>query len=349
MPEPRPADSAPQGTPPRWPPVTYWMKVAAGVLIVIALARVTLEIGSVLVLILVAFILALGFQRPVVALERRGMRRGYAVALGLVGGIVLLGAFLWLVLPDIISEVRAFIKDAPQQLQDDPFLSSLNERFGLAKRIQDLAPRVPSTVLSLLGDFAVFVFNALTVLILTIFFTVNMPKLRAALARLVHPERREDYEEIVDEATLRVGGYVIGNLIVSAIAGIVSFVAFLIIGVPFAAALAFLVALLDLIPTVGALIAAAVAVLVALLGGIGDAIATGVFFLVYQQVENYLIQPRVMRRAVSMSPALVIVAILIGGSLLGVVGALLAIPIAAVIKIMIQELYIEDRIESLER
>jgi predicted PurR-regulated permease PerM len=162
---------------------------------------------------------------------------------------------------------------------------------------------------------------------------------------LLRREERAHFEAIIEESTQRVGGYIMGNITISLFAGVTSFVALLVIGVPYAAALAFWVALTDLIPTVGAILGALVAVLVAAFAGVPELVATVIYFAIYQQVENYVIAPRVMRKAIEMSAAAVIVAVLIGGSLAGFIGALLALPAAAVIKIVVRQLYIEDRLE----
>jgi predicted PurR-regulated permease PerM len=326
------------------------MKVAAGVLLVLGGARVLLAIGDILVLVLVSLILALGFQPSVVWLERRGLSRGRAVGLGLLAGAILIGAFLALVLPGVIRQVVELARAAPEYIEratrESGFLADLNERFDLEARIQDLGSEAPETVLGLVGSFAGLVINSLTVLVLTIYFTVNLPRMRAGVARLLGRQDREEFEGIYDQSIRRVGGYVQGNLLISAIAGITSFVALLIIGVPFAAALAFLVAILDLIPSIGATLGAAMAAVVAAFAGLPEFIATVAFFIVYQQVENYVIQPRVMGRTVETSTGVVILAVLIGGALLGVVGALLAIPTAAIIKVVFDELVLEERLEQ---
>jgi predicted PurR-regulated permease PerM len=229
-------------------------------------------------------------------------------------------------------------------MRESPLLADLNERFDLRSTVQDAGAELPGTVLGFVGSLTSLVFNSLTVLILTIYFTVNLPNMRDAVAALLGRRERADFQQIFQESVDRVGGYVLGNLAVSAVAGVVSFVALAVIGVPFAAALAFFVALTDLVPTVGAIIGAAVASVVAAFVGIPQLIATAVFFVVYQQIENYVIQPAVMRRAVDMAAPMVILAVLIGGTLLGVIGALLAIPTAAIIKVAFRELYLEDRV-----
>ena len=333
----------------RWPPVTYWIKVTAAVLLVIGAARVVLAVGDILVLVLVSLVLAFGFQPAVTWLERRGLSRGLAVTVGILLGGVVIGVFLALVLPDVIRQLADLIRTAPRYfdraVRKSSLLADLNERFDLEGKLEDAGNELPGTVLGLIGSFAALVFNSLTVFILTIYFTVNLPKMRAAAATLLGREDRSDFQEIFQESIHRVGGYVLGNLTISAIAGVTSFIALLIIGVPFAAALAFFVAITDLIPTVGAIIGAVMAAVVAAFVGLPEFIATVAFFLIYQQVENYLIQPRVMRRAIDMSAPLVILAVLIGGALLGVVGALLAIPTAAIAKVAFRELYLEDRVE----
>lgn len=330
-----------------WPPVTYWMKVAAGVLVVIGAARVLLAIGDVLVLVGVSLVLALGFQPAVSWFERRGLSRGWAVGLGLLAGAVVVLAFLALVLPDVIREVVELARTAPEYIaratRESAFLADLNERFDLESRIQDVGGELPGTVLGLIGSFTALVFNSLTVLVLTTYFTVNLPQMQAGVARLLGRQDREEFHQIYDESIKRVGGYVLGNMLISAIAGVTAFIVLVIIGVPFAAALAFFVALTDLIPTIGAILGAAAAALVAAFAGLPQFIATVAWFLVYQQVENYVIQPRVMGRTVQMSAPMVILAVLVGGVLLGVVGALLAIPAAAIIKILVRELVVEER------
>ena len=336
----------------RWPPVTYWMKVTAGVLIVIGFAQLLLAIGDILVLLLVSLVLAFGFQPALSWMERRGLRRGTSVALGLLGGAALFGLFFWLVLPDVIAEISALVKKAPEYFEEaregSGLLADLNQRFDLESKIQDLSATLPATALGLVGSFTSLVFNSLTVLILTIYFTINLPKMKRAFAVMLGREDREEFYEIYNESVRRVGGYVLGNLLVSAIAGVTSFIVLTVIGVPFAAALAFLTAVLDLIPTIGALIAAVLASVVAAFAGVPELIATAAFYLVYQQVENYVIQPRVMGRTIEMSAPVIILAVLIGGSLLGVIGALLAIPIAAILKVAVGELYLEERMERIK-
>ncbi|HEV8682603.1 MAG TPA: AI-2E family transporter [Actinomycetota bacterium] len=332
----------------RWPPASYWMKVAAGVLVVIFLANMLVRVQNVVILLLVSVVLAVGFQPAVHSLMRRGLPRGLAVASIFLTGLVVVAGFLALVLPIVIREIAGLVAAAPGYLeraqQDSPLLADLDQRFNLIEGLQSLGRNLPTTVLSFVRSFTAFVFNTLTVFILTIYFATAMPGIRRGVAELLERERRAEFEAILEESIQRVGGYVLGQLTLGAIAGVTSFIALSLLGIPYAAALAFWVALTDLIPTIGALLGALAGVVVAAFVGLPQLIGTAVFFLVYQQVENYFIGPRVMRRAIDMSAAAVITAVLIGGSLAGFVGALLALPVAAIIKISVRELFVERRL-----
>jgi predicted PurR-regulated permease PerM len=153
---------------------------------------------------------------------------------------------------------------------------------------------------------------------------------------------------LLAESLEKVGRYVSGNIVISLIAGGASFIFLTAFGIPFAPAVAMWVAIADLIPTVGATLGALVAVVAALFSTTGDLIATIVFFVIYQQIENYVIAPRVMKHAVDVSPAGVIIAVLIGGSLFGFSGALIALPVAAVAKVVVNDLWLRDRLDTRE-
>ncbi len=331
----------------RWPPVTYWMRATAGVLAILGLARLLLAIGNILILLLISLVLAIGFQPAIDWLGRRGLKRPWAVATIFVTGAVVVLGFLALVMPIIIRELGGLVRDAPGYLerarQDSELFQRLDTQFDLMNKLETLGREIPATALSLIRSFGSLVFNGLTVLVLTLYFMAGMPRIRRAGAALLRRQDRDEFEEILEESTQRVGGYVLGNLAISLVAGVVSFLALSVIGVPYPAVLAFFVALMDLIPSVGATIGALVAVTVAAFAGVGQVIGSVIFFTVYQQVENFVIAPRVMRKAVDMSAATVILAVLIGGTLLGVVGALLAIPMAAIVKTSIRVLYLDRR------
>jgi predicted PurR-regulated permease PerM len=353
---PEPVDAPPHdetpdaGPPPSYAPVTYWMKVAAGVIVVIALALLLVVLRHVLVLVVASMVLAVGLQPAVRWLVGRGVRRGVAVAVLFGVGLVIAGGFLAIVIPIVARQVTELVQVAPHYLEQaqarSSLLGKLDRQFDLIDRLRNAGDRLPTYALTFARGFASFVFDVLTVVILTAYFATSLPAMQHWVARLLRREHREELEVIIDRSTTRIGGYVTGNLVVSLIAGAVTFVALSLIGVPYALALAVWVALTDLIPTVGALLGAAVACVVASFVGIPQLLLAVVFFIVYQQIENYVIAPRIMRRAIAIPAAAVIVAVLVGGTLAGFFGALLALPIAATIQIMFEELYVKDRIEE---
>jgi predicted PurR-regulated permease PerM len=177
---------------------------------------------------------------------------------------------------------------------------------------------------------------ALTTLVLMVYFGLAMPRIRASLARLL---ARSDRVRTLDQALGRVGGYISGQILVSLIAGAVSFVFFLVVGLPYPALLAVVVALFDALPQVGAFLASLIGTAVALSQSWGLAVATLAFFCAYQAVENYLIAPRVFSRTIDLSPLAALVAVLVGASLGGLLGALVALPVTAAGKIVLAHLF----------
>jgi len=180
-------------------------------------------------------------------------------------------------------------------------------------------------------------FNGITILVLTIYFTMSLSRIRSGSLKLVPKSRRTRVGELADPILEKIGGYIAGQITVAFIAAILSLIFLTVTGVPFPIALSLWVLLAALIPLVGATLGAIPAVIVAFFDSSTLGIATLVFFLIYQQVENYVIAPKVMNKAVDISPAAVLLAALVGGTLLGFVGALMAIPAAAAIKLIVQE------------
>jgi predicted PurR-regulated permease PerM len=187
------------------------------------------------------------------------------------------------------------------------------------------------------------IFNVLTVAVLTIYFLLGLPRGQAAAKTLLAGRHADRNIRILEESLARIGGYVSGNLLISIIAGTLAFAVLEILRVPFAAALGFWVAIADLIPNVGAMLGAVLCVIVALFSSVADGVAVAVYFVVYQRVENYFILPRIMTRAIDLSAPTVIITLLIGASLAGLEGALIALPIAAAVKVVIREVWLVGR------
>jgi predicted PurR-regulated permease PerM len=173
--------------------------------------------------------------------------------------------------------------------------------------------------------------------VLTIYFVAALPRIRAGLYRLVPHSRRPRAILIGDEISAKVGGYVLGNVVISVIAGVLTLIWLLIFGVPYAVLLAITVAVLDLIPVVGSVIGGLLVSLVALTVSLPVCLATIGFVLVYRFAEDYLLVPRIIGTAVKVPALVTVVAVLVGGALLGVIGALVAIPIAAAVLLLVEE------------
>jgi predicted PurR-regulated permease PerM len=181
------------------------------------------------------------------------------------------------------------------------------------------------------------IFSALTVIVLTIYFMADLPRLRSGVVRLFPPANRVHARRTVDLVVDKVGSYMIGNIVISIFAGVATFVVLTALGAPFALPMAVVVAITDLIPMIGATLGAVFCVVVTMIADDiwPTTVLVAIFFLIYQQIENYYIAPRVLRNAVDISAVAVLIAGLIGGTVLGLIGALMAIPVAAVIKVLL--------------
>jgi predicted PurR-regulated permease PerM len=320
---------------------------ALGVAVAYGLVKALIAVQAVLVLLLTAAFLAIGLNPAVEALERRQMRRGFAVGLVLLGVLAFFVGFGFAIVPPIVEQAQQFGDQAPdylRDLQENDTVASLDARFGLldrAERMLDDPERIGvSAAGGVLGVgkvvFGAF-FSTLTVLIVTLYFLANLPGIKAHAYRLVPRTRRARVGLLTDEILSRVGGYVAGAVSIATLAAVTTFLLLRLLDVEYALALSMLVFLTGLIPLIGATIGAVVVVAVALFTSVKAGVVMAVYYLVYQQVENYVLYPRIMQRSVNVSPAATVVAVLVGGSLLGVLGALLAIPIAAALQLVIDE------------
>ena len=344
------SEDAPYGVPgppiSRRSPFHIAFTAALGVALAYLLIRAVVTVRSVLLLLVVSAFLAIGLNPAVEWFERRGIGRGRAVGIVLVIVLLLFAGFAFAIVPPIVEQGQQLYDKAPdylQQLQRNRQIARLDEQFHVIKQGQDYLNRGNVGASAFGGVLGVgkFVFNALftsiTVLTLTLYFMANLPTMKRAAYRGVPRSRRARVGILSDDILERVGGYVLGCLTIAGVAGATSFIMLLLLGVPYPLPLALVVTFTDLIPVIGATIGAAVVTLVAFLVSVPVGLGVGGFYLIYQQFENFVLYPRIMKRSVDVSPATTVVAILIGGSLLGILGALLAIPIAAAVQLVLQE------------
>jgi predicted PurR-regulated permease PerM len=323
---------------------------AIGVLLAWGLITTLTRLSSVLILIVVSLFLALGLDPVVQWLQARGLRRGYASGIVFLGVIAVFVGIISLVVPPVVNEATQLVDQAPdfvQTLLKNRTVRDLDAQYGIISRAQaELQKRVTDQSLwtsvfgGVLGAGKAVVgglFSAFTVLVLTLYFTASLPRVKASVYRMVPRSRRQRVSFLSEEISRRVGGYFLGQIAVATLNGVFSYIMMTIVGVPYAAVLAVVVGVLGLIPMVGATLGAVLVVLVAVFHSGTDAIIVAAYYVIYQQVENYVVSPRIMQRTVAVPGAVTVVAALAGGTLLGIVGALMAIPVAAGLLLLYQE------------
>ena len=308
--------------------------------------------------LLVAAFIAIALSGPVNYLDRR-MRRGFAIAivyLGLLAVPVGLGA---LIIPTVVTQVENFANNAPHYAQDardyiekNKTLRGLQRKYDIAGEIQKKAAKLPEkigTAASVLGDIGLGIVNSLfaliTILILSAFMLGSGRRWVDRLLEFQPEDRAVRLRRVADHVAAAVGNYVAGALFQAFVAGVTAYIVMLILDVPFRGPLAVLIGVFDLIPLVGATIGSIIVGIVTLFVDFPTAtIVWVVFSIVYQQVENTVLQPRIQKRAVDVEPFFVLVAVLFGSTLLGIIGALVAVPAAATVQIFIREwlLYSEE-------
>ncbi len=319
------------------------------------LLRTVVTLRQVLVLAAVALVLAVGLE-PVVAWLTRRMRRGFAVLVVFSLLLALFGGFVAAAVPPLTAQAQALVHQAPSYLArlvaHNSTLADLDHRYHLVAALRRRAAAGPALGLSAFGGIA-GVGRALlsaatatvTVVVLLAYLMANFPDLKRGAYRLIPRSRRARVGLIADGILARVGGWVLANLATSLLAGVTTAIVLALTGVPYPVALALFVAIADLVPLVGFAIGAVVATAVGFFTSLWVGITCAVFFTAYEVVENRLIVGRLLRFPARVSPLVTIVAAVAGGTLLGVVGAGLAIPLAAGAQLVVTEVLLprQDR------
>jgi predicted PurR-regulated permease PerM len=324
-----------------------------GALLAYWLGSQLLQISGTLLLVVVAMFLAAGLNPLVEFFVRRGLRRSWAVVAVIALVLVALTLFVLAIVPVISDQVASITKNAPvwlDELQRNEQVQELNEKYDLIDRAKAYIEDGGFTS-NLFGGVLGFglavvstLLNAFIVVVLTLYFLSSLQTTKNAIYRLAPRSRRDRVTRLGDRVLDGIGGYVSGAFIVALCAGISSLVFLFVVGLgEYAVALAFVVALLDVIPMIGATIGAVIVTAIGFATDPKIGLACLVFYLVYQQVENYVIYPRVMSKSVDIPGAVTVIAALAGAALLGVVGALLAIPTAAAILMLTREVLIRKQ------
>jgi predicted PurR-regulated permease PerM len=326
-------------------PFFVGMAAAAGVAVTYGLVELLIRARSVLVIIGLALFIAAGLDPAVNWLTRRRLPRPAAVIVILLVVAVVVAGFVAAAVPPLTAQVTALVHELPHYMNTlrdhNSELGRLNSRFQVQERLSKLlSAKGTALVGGVLGAGALVLSAAssmLVVIVLVVYFLAAMPRIKLFLYRLAPQSRRSRVILIGDEIFVKVGGYMLGNFLTSLIAGVGTWAWLQIFGIPYPLLLGILVALLDLIPVIGSTVGGAIVSLVALTVSLPVAIATLAFYIAYRLAEDYLIVPRIMGRTVEVPAVVTVVAVLLGGALMGLIGALVAIPAAAALRLLLNE------------
>jgi predicted PurR-regulated permease PerM len=326
-------------------PFFIGMAAAAGVAVTYGLAELIIRARGVLILTGLALFIAAGLDPLVSWLTRRRVPRWAAVIIIVLAAAGIGAAFIAAAIPPLSAQIAALTQHLPGYLHTlqnhNTELGKLNTRYHLQK---DLTNLIHTKGVALIGGVlgaGELVLSAVgsvfVVAVLTIYFLAGMPQIKLFAYRLAPHSRRTRVILIGDEIFAKIGGFLLGNFLTSAVAGVGTYIWMLIFGIPYPILLALLVALFDLVPVIGSTIGGAIVTLAALTVSLPVAIATAGFYVAYRLAEDYLLVPRVMGRVVQIPGVITILALLVGGALMGIIGALVAIPAAAAIRLLLHE------------
>ncbi|ACU70172.1 protein of unknown function UPF0118 [Catenulispora acidiphila DSM 44928] len=340
----------------RTPPFAIGLVGGFGVLAAYYLGKTLTNVVDIIVMITMALVLAAGLNPFVEMLTARGFHRRWAVTIVALAALGLFAGFIVVIAKPLTDQTSSLVHngvpDGLKKLQENSTIQRLDKKYHLITKLQNWFTTADTTKTLAGGAFGfgkavlTSVFKAFTILMLTLYFLGSLPAMTSGGLKLVPRSRRERAADLTDRVLNRIGGYVSGALVVSTCATLASWLAMSLIGVRFALPLALLVGLTDLIPIIGATFGAFIAcTVILLLDSPFKALAALIFFVLYQQLENYLIYPRVMSRTVDLPPAVAVIAALAGYAILGVSGALLFIPLTAGLLVIVRQIVLpaQDR------
>ena len=331
-------------------PFYFGFLATSGALIALTLLKALAGASQVFVLILISLFFAAGLNPSVEFFQRRGLKRGAAVGAIVAIVLTLVGLFSWIVIPPMVDQINIFVKNAPSlvsSLKNNSVVNNLNEHFGI---IDALQKKVNTSIHD--GQFVVSAFGGvvgvgkaflsgafalLTLLVLTLYFTASLPQVTNVAYRLVPISRRARVAGLSDAIITRVGAFVASQATVAVIAGVFALILGTILRVPYSTPVAVIVFLCGLVPLVGHFLGCTIFTLIALTKSPVTAVIVFVAYVVYVQIENYVVMPRIMKKSLSMPGLVTILAAMLGTSLLGPVGGLLAVPVAAAVMLILEE------------
>jgi predicted PurR-regulated permease PerM len=334
-------------------PFYFGFVATLGVLTAIVLLRALESVSQIFVLILVSLFLATGLNPAVEALRKRNLSRGSAVTVIFSSVILFVVFFAFVVVPPVVSQGSNLIQNAPQLLDDlmkNRTINSLNDQFGIIDTLQSRLNSVTSDGTLLISTFGGVIgvgqsilsgfFTALTILVLTLYFITSLPQATSLGLSLVPASRRDRVGKLTNAVIERIGIFVGSQILIAAMAGVFIVLLSTVLSLPSPIAIGMIVFVVALIPLIGHFIGAGVVTLIALTQSPLIGLVAFVTYVLYVQIENYVVTPRIMKRTLSVPGAVTIISALIGSSLLGLVGGLLAVPVAASIILILDEVVI---------
>jgi predicted PurR-regulated permease PerM len=351
---PTPADYGIAGVPiNRSHPYYFGFVATLGALTAIVLMRALASVSQIFILILIALFLATGLNPAVEALRRRNMSRATAVTIIFTSVIAFVIFFALVVAPPVISQGTQLINKAPTllgELTNNSTINKLNDQYGIIDTLQARLESVTSDGTLLISAFGGVIgvgksvlsgfFTFLTILVLTLYFITSLPQAVNLGLSLVPASRRERIGHLTNAIIARVGSFVGSQIVIAAMASVFVFILSLVLGLPSPIAIGMIVFVCGLIPLIGHFLGSGIVTIIALTQSIAIGVIALVAYVVYVQIENYVITPRIMKRTLAVPGAVTIISALIGSSLLGLVGGLLAVPVAASIILILDEVVI---------
>ena len=334
-------------------PYYFGFIATLGALTAIVLMRALASVSQIFVLILIALFLATGLNPAVEALRKRKMSRNAAVTVIFSSVILFVIFFALVVIPPVVSQGTHLINSAPALLDDlmkNETINKLNDQFGLIDTLQTKLKSITSDGTLLISTFGGVIgvgksvlsgfFTALTILVLTLYFITSLPQAINLGLSLVPASRRDRVGRLTNAVIARVGAFVGSQILIAAMAAVFVVILATILGMPSPIAIGMIVLVAALIPLIGHFLGCAIVTLIALTQSVPIGAIAFIAYVVYVQIENYIVTPRIMKRTLSVPGAVTIISALIGSSLLGLVGGLLAVPVAASIILILDEVVI---------
>ncbi|WP_149084074.1 MULTISPECIES: AI-2E family transporter [Microbacterium] len=335
-------------------PFVFGFLVTLGGLGAIVIGVALSNLSTVLIYIALALFAALGLDPAVRFLERRGLSRPLAVVVTILALIVVVALVLWMIVPIVVDQIASFVKSVPGMIQDftkTDLYATLDDQFG--DQFQDLVSEVQK-FLSDFGNLATIgggalqvgasiasgISGAIVVLVLTLYFLATLPSMRQGMLRLVPARDRDRAGDISQQITDSVGGYVMGMVILAFCNATLALILYSVLGLPFPPLMGAIAFCVTLIPLVGSVLFWMIGTTLALFTNPIAALIFAAIYLVYMQIEAYVLTPRVMNKAVAVPGSLVVIGALAGGTLLGLLGALVAVPVTASILIIIKQVVV---------